>query len=103
MRSIPLARLWAFLAILVVTVAAALREARVPAAPQRPANNGIAIAYARGPFVRDFSLAGTLTLERSPRNQSWYCDWLMLVAHRVGKPEHPMVQAGFMRWARSAS
>jgi hypothetical protein len=39
MPPIPLARLWALLAILVVTLAAAMREAPLPAAPKHPAND----------------------------------------------------------------
>jgi hypothetical protein len=91
----------AFIAFALVA-AAALRigTAPGPPAPPRPPN-GIAIAYAAGPFVRYFRLAGTLTLDRSPKNRSWYCDWLMLVAVRKPSRAQPMVQAGLMRWSRN--
>jgi hypothetical protein len=97
MPLIPFGRLWALVGI--AALATATRDVRPPAAPPHPPN-GIAIAYAQGPFARDFSVAATLTLQRSPTNRSWYCDWLMLVASRGG-PEQPMVQAGLMRWARN--
>jgi hypothetical protein len=70
-----------------------------PASSAPDTYTGIASAYVRGPFERDFRLSGTLTLDRIPANRSWYCNWLMLAARRDEQLDQPFVQAGFIRWA----